>query len=36
MGAGVRIQARDIVGHFFVPFLILFTLVGLLVAVFPA
>jgi short-chain fatty acids transporter len=35
MGAGVRIQARDIVGYFFVPFLIFFTLVGLLVTFFP-
>jgi short-chain fatty acids transporter len=35
MGAGVRIQAREIVGYFFVPFLILFTIVGLLVAFFP-
>ena len=35
MGAGVRIQARDIVGYFFVPFLILFTVIGLLVAFFP-
>jgi short-chain fatty acids transporter len=36
MGAGVRIQAREIVGHFFVPFLILFTVIGLLVALVPA
>jgi short-chain fatty acids transporter len=35
MGAGVRIQARDVVGYFFVPFLLLFTLIGLLVAFFP-
>jgi short-chain fatty acids transporter len=35
MGAGVRIQARDIVGYFFVPFLILATTVGLLVAFVP-
>jgi short-chain fatty acids transporter len=35
MGAGVRIQARDIVGYFFVPFLLFFTLIGLLVAFFP-
>jgi short-chain fatty acids transporter len=35
MGAGVRIQARDIVGYFFVPFLIFFTIAGLLVAFFP-
>jgi short-chain fatty acids transporter len=35
MGAGVRIQARDIVGYFFVPFLVMFTAVGLLVAVSP-
>jgi short-chain fatty acids transporter len=35
MGAGVRIQARDIVGYFFVPFLILFTVIGLLVTFFP-
>jgi short-chain fatty acids transporter len=35
MGAGVRIQARDIVGYFFVPFLIFFAAIGLLVAFFP-
>ena len=35
MGAGVRIQARDVVGYFFVPFLLLFTAIGLLVAFFP-
>ena len=35
MGVGVRIQARDIVGYFFVPFLILFTIIGLLIALFP-
>jgi short-chain fatty acids transporter len=35
MGAGIRIQARDIVGHFFVPFLLLFTIIGLLVAFLP-
>jgi len=35
MGVGIRIQARDVVGYFFVPFLVLFTIIGLLVAVFP-
>jgi short-chain fatty acids transporter len=35
MGVGIRIQARDIVGYFFVPFLALFTVIGLLVAFFP-
>jgi short-chain fatty acids transporter len=35
MGAGVRIQARDIVGHYFLPFLLLFVTIGLVVAVFP-
>jgi short-chain fatty acids transporter len=35
MGAGVRIQARDVVGYYFVPFLFLFTIIGLLVAFFP-
>ena len=35
MGAGVRIQARDIVGYFFVPFLLLFSIIGLLVTFFP-
>jgi short-chain fatty acids transporter len=35
MGVGVRIQARDIVGYFFVPFLVLFAVIGLLVAFFP-
>jgi short-chain fatty acids transporter len=35
MGVGIRIQARDVVGYFFVPFLVLFTIIGLLVAFFP-
>ncbi len=35
MGVGVRIQARDIVGYFFVPFFLLFALIGLVVALFP-
>jgi short-chain fatty acids transporter len=35
MGAGIRIQARDIVGYFFVPFLLFFAVVGLLVTFFP-
>ncbi len=35
MGAGVRLQARDVVGHFFVPFLVLFTVIGLVIALFP-
>jgi short-chain fatty acids transporter len=35
MGVGVRVQARDIVGYFFVPFLMLFTVIGLLVTFFP-
>jgi short-chain fatty acids transporter len=35
MGAGIRVQARDIVGYFFVPFLVLFSVIGLLVVVFP-
>jgi short-chain fatty acids transporter len=35
MGVGVRVQARDIVGYFFVPFLMLFTAIGLLVTLFP-
>jgi short-chain fatty acids transporter len=35
MGAGVRVQARDIVGYFFVPFLMLFAIIGLLVTFFP-
>ena len=35
MGAGVRVQARDIVGYFFVPFLVFFLGIGLLVAFFP-
>ena len=33
--AELRIQARDIVGHYFVPFLLLFSLIGLVVALFP-
>ena len=35
MGVGIRIQARDVVGYFFVPFLVLFAVIGLLVAFFP-
>jgi len=35
MGVGIRIQARDVVGYFFLPFLVLFTIIGLLVAFFP-
>jgi len=35
MGVGIRIQARDVVGYFFVPFLVLFTVIGLLVLLFP-
>ena len=35
MGVGIRIQARDIVGYFFVPFLLLFTIIGLLVTFLP-
>jgi short-chain fatty acids transporter len=35
MGAGVRIQARDLMGYVFVPFLLLFALIGLLVTLFP-
>jgi short-chain fatty acids transporter len=35
MGVGIRIQARDVVGYFFVPFFVLFTVIGLLVAFFP-
>jgi short-chain fatty acids transporter len=31
MGAGVRIQARDLMGYFFLPFVVLFTVIGLLV-----
>jgi short-chain fatty acids transporter len=35
MGAGVRIQARDVVGYYFVPFLFLSSIIGLLVAFVP-
>ena len=35
MGVGVRIQARDVVGYYFVPFLFLFTIIGLIVAFLP-
>ena len=35
MGAGVRIQARDIVGYFLVPFLIFFAIGALLVTFLP-
>jgi short-chain fatty acids transporter len=35
MGVGLRVQARDVVGYFFVPFLVLFTIIGLLVAFVP-
>jgi short-chain fatty acids transporter len=35
MGAGVRIQARDLMGYVLVPFVALFVVIGLLVAVVP-
>ena len=35
MGVGLRVQARDVVGFFFVPCLVLLTIIGLLVAFFP-
>ena len=35
MGAGIRLQARDLMGYVFVPFLALFTIIGLLVAFLP-
>jgi len=35
MGAGIRLQARDLMGYIFVPFLALFLVIGLLVAFFP-
>jgi short-chain fatty acids transporter len=35
MGAGVRLQARDLMGYVFVPFLALFVLIGTAVAVMP-
>ncbi len=35
MGVGLRIQARDVVGYFFVPFLVLFSVIGLMVMVIP-
>lgn len=35
MGAGVRIQARDLMGYVVVPFFVLFVVIGLLVAVVP-
>jgi short-chain fatty acids transporter len=35
MGAGIRLQARDLMGYVFVPFLTLFVVVGVLVAFFP-
>ena len=35
MGAGLRLQARDLMGYVFVPFLTLFLIIGLLVAFFP-
>lgn len=35
MGAGIRLQARDLMGYVFVPFLALFLIIGLLVAFFP-
>jgi short-chain fatty acids transporter len=35
MGAGIRLQARDLMGYVFVPFLALFVIIGLLVAFFP-
>jgi len=35
MGAGIRLQARDLMGYVFVPFMALFLIIGLLVAFFP-
>lgn len=35
MGAGIRVRARDLMGYVFVPFVVLFALIGLLVAFFP-
>jgi short-chain fatty acids transporter len=35
MGAGVRVQAREVVGYFLLPFLIFFAIVGVLVSAFP-
>ena len=35
MGAGLRLQARDLMGYVFLPFVALFTVVGLLVTFFP-
>jgi len=35
MGAGIRLQARDLMGYVFVPFVALFVIIGLLVAFFP-
>jgi short-chain fatty acids transporter len=35
MGAGVRLQARDLMGYVFVPFVALFLLIGLAVALMP-
>jgi len=35
MGAGIRLQARDLMGYVFVPFVALFVIIGFLVAFFP-
>jgi short-chain fatty acids transporter len=35
MGAGVKIQARDLMGYVLVPFVVLFVVIGLLVALVP-
>ena len=35
MGAGIRLQARDLMGYVFVPFVALFVVIGLLIAFFP-
>jgi short-chain fatty acids transporter len=35
MGAGIRLQARDLMGYVFVPFVALFLIIGLLVVFFP-
>ena len=35
MGAGVRIQARDVVGYLVLPFLFMYTLTALLVSFVP-
>ena len=35
MGAGIKIQARDVVGYLFIPFVVMFVLQALMVTYIP-